>query len=336
MEGVKQMITLTKEDMMKVYTMEEAIEAVKEALRLFSAGEATVPFRTNIDIPEYNGQSLYMPAYVKGEEPALGMKIISIYPDNVKQDLPTSPSTMIIVNVETGMVEAILNGTYLTQLRTGAVQGAATDLLARKDARIGALIGTGGQAATQLEAMLTVRYLEEIRVMEIDKERAQAFVDEMSKRFAYFATKLIAVDSAEEAVTDADVITTVTTSPQATFPNEAVKAGAHVNGVGAYTPEMHEIPGELLARADIIVFDTMEGVLAEAGDIITPLREELINESDIDGELGDLILGEITGRESQEEITVFKTVGTAVLDVFTAAKILNKAKDAGIGQEIKL
>lgn len=330
------MITLTKNDMIKVFTMEEAIETVKEALRLSSEGKATVPLRTNIDIPEYNGQSLYMPAYVEGETPALGLKIISIYPDNVKQELPTSPATMIMLNVKTGIVEAILNGTYLTQLRTGAIQGAATDLLARKDSRIGALIGTGGQAATQLEAMLTVRYLEEVRVMDIDKERAQAFIDEMSERFAYFATKLIVVDTAEEAVTDADIITTVTTSPQVTFPHEAVKAGAHVNGVGAYTPEMHEIPGELLARADKIIFDTMEGVLAEAGDIITPLREKLIQESDIDGVLGELILGEITGRESQEEITIFKTVGTAVLDVFTAAKILNKAKEAGVGQKINL
>lgn len=330
------MITLTKEDMKNIFTMEEAIEAVKEALRLFSEGKSTVPLRTNIDIPEYNGQSLYMPAYVEGKSSALGMKIISIYPDNVKQDLPTSPSTMIMVDAETGMVEAILNGTYLTQLRTGAIQGAATDRLARKDARIGALIGTGDQAATQLEAMLTVRYLEEVRIMDIDKERAQAFVDEMSERFAYFATKLIVVDSAEEAVTDADIITTVTTSPQATFPHEAVKAGAHVNGVGAYTPEMHEIPGELLARADRIIVDTMEGVLAEAGDIMTPIREKLIQESDIDGDLGELILGKITGREHSNQITVFKTVGTAVLDVVTAAKILKKAKEAGVGQQINL
>lgn len=277
-----------------------------------------------------------MPAYVEGKDAALGVKIISTYPDNVKQDLPTSPSTMVMVNVETGIVEAILNGTYLTQLRTGAIQGAATDLLARKDARIGALIGTGGQATTQLEAMLTVRYLEEVRIMDIDKERAQKFVDEMSEKFAYFATRLVAVDSAEAAITGADVITTVTTSPQATFPHEAVKAGAHVNGVGAYTPEMHEIPGELLARADKIVFDTMEGVLAEAGDIITPLEEKLIQESDIDGVLGELILGEITGRENQDQITVFKTVGTAVLDIVTAAKILEKAKDAGVGQKIDL
>lgn len=327
---------LTKEDIQKVYTMEDAIAGDKEALALAAEGKSEVPLRTNIEIEEHNGQSLYMPAYVQGADPALGVKIISIYPDNLEKDLPTSPSTMVMVNVETGMVEAVINGTYLTQLRTGAVQGAATDLLARKDAKIAALIGTGGQAVTQLEAMLTVRDLEEVRVMDLDKERAEAFAQEMTEKFKDFNTKLIAVDKADEAIADADIITSVTTSPQTTFPHEGVKDGAHINGVGAYTPEMHEIPGELLARADKIIFDTMEGVLAEAGDIITPLKEKLISEEDFDGTLGELVLGKIKGRESEEEITVFKTVGTAVLDIVTGEKILKKAQAADVGQEIDL
>lgn len=330
------MLVLTKEDIESVFSMTDAIEADKEALCLFSEGKSTVPLRTNIDIPEQNGQSLYMPAYASGENPSLGVKIISIYPDNIKEDLPTSPSTMVMVNSETGIVEAVLNGTYLTQLRTGAVQGAATDLLARKDAKIAALIGTGGQAITQLEAMLTVRSLDEVRIMDIDKERAQNFVKEMTEKFSNFGTKLIAVDDAADAVKDADVITSVTTSTQATFPGELVKDGAHINGVGAYTPEMHEIPSDLLARADKVIFDTTEGVLAEAGDIMTPLEEGLVDKSHFQGNLGDLILGKITGRENEEEITVFKTVGTAVLDVVTARQILMKAKEASVGKEIDL
>lgn len=330
------MLVLTKEDIESVFSMTDAIEADKEALRLFSEGKSTVPLRTNIDIPEQNGQSLYMPAYASGENPSLGVKIISIYPDNIKKDLPTSPSTMVMVNSETGIVEAVLNGTYLTQLRTGAVQGAATDLLARKDAKIAALIGTGGQAITQLEAMLTVRSLDEVRIMDIDKERAQNFVKEMTEKFSNFSTKLIAVDDVADAVKDADIITSVTTSTQATFPGELVKHGAHINGVGAYTPEMHEIPSDLLARADKVIFDTTEGVLAEAGDIMTPLKEGLVDKSHFQGNLGDLILGKITGRENEEEITVFKTVGTAVLDVVTARQILMKAKEASVGKEIDL
>lgn len=327
---------LTKEDIEKVYTMEDAIQGDKEALALFSQGKSEVPLRTNIDIEEHNGQSLYMPAYVSGDNPALGVKIVSTYPDNIDKGIPTIPSTMVMINVETGIVEAVINGTYLTEIRTGAVQGAATDLLARKDSKIGALIGTGGQAISQLEAMLTVRDLDEVRVMDIDQERAKKFADRMTNKFSDFNTQLIAVDKAEDAVADADIITTVTTSPQATFPHEAIKDGAHVNGVGAYTPDMHEIPGELLARADKIIVDTMEGVLAEAGDIITPLKEKLIKESDIDGDLGELVLGDIIGRENDKEITIFKTVGTAVLDVVTGGKILKKAKEANVGQVIEL
>lgn len=330
------MLILTKEDIQKVYSMEDAIKADKEALKLAFQGKSEVPLRTKIDIDEENGRSLYMPAYVSGENSALGIKIISIYPDNVNKGLAASPSTMVMVNEETGIVEAVINGTYLTQIRTGAVQGAATDLLARKDAKIAALIGTGGQAVSQLEAMLTVRDLEIVRVMDIDKERAQNFAKEMQAKFNSFGTKINAVEKAETAVQDADIITTVTTSPTATFPHEAVKDGAHINGVGAFTPDMHEIPGELLARADKIIFDTMEGVLAEAGDIITPLKEKLITEDDFDGVLAEVILGEIKGRENKDEITIFKTVGTAVLDIVTGKKIIQKAKAAKIGQEIEL
>ncbi|MDN6626730.1 MAG: ornithine cyclodeaminase family protein [Pisciglobus halotolerans] len=330
------MLILTKEDIENVYSMKEAIEGDKEALSLAFQGKSEVPLRTNIDINDHNGQSLYMPAYVNSEDPALGVKIISTYPDNVEKGLPTTPSTMVMVDDETGIVEAIINGDYLTKLRTGAVQGAATDLLAKKDSKIAALIGTGGQAVTQLEAMLTVRDLDEVRVMDLDKERARKFAKEMNKKFAKFDTKLIAVDEASKAIDYADIITSVTTSPEPTFSHEGVKDGAHINGVGAFTPEMHEIPGELLARADKIFFDTMEGVLEEAGDIITPLKEKLITKEDFDGVLAELILDEIKGRENDREITVFKTVGTAVLDVVTGEKILNKAKKADVGQKIDL
>lgn len=330
------MIVLTKKEMQTVFTMEEAIQADKEALCLFSQGKSTVPLRTNIDVPEHGGQSLYMPAYVAGENQALGVKIVSIYPGNIEKNLPSVPATMVLLNAETGIVEAMMDGTYLTQLRTGAVQGAATDILARKDAKIAALIGTGGQAISQLEAMLTVRSLDEVRIVDIDKERCEQFVKEMSEQFAHFNTKLIAVDNSEEAVKGADIITSVTTSRRATFSGEHVKNGAHVNGVGAYTPEMHELPSEIIVRADKVIFDTMEGVLAEAGDIITPLKEGLVERSHYQGDLGEVMLGKILGRENEEDITVFKTVGTAVLDVVTAEKILVKAKKLGVGTQIAL
>ncbi|QIH75238.1 ornithine cyclodeaminase family protein [Macrococcoides canis] len=315
------MINLTKEDVKACFTMREAIEADKEALANYSKGQAIVPLRTNIDVATRHGQALFMPGYVEGAEDALGIKIVSVYPDNIEKGLPSVPATMIVMDPETGIVNGIIDGTYLTQLRTGAVQGAATELLARKDAKIGALIGTGGQAESQLEAMLTVRDLEEVRIFDIDYERAQQFAYEMEEKFH---VKMIAVETSEACVTDADIITSVTTSKRATFDAQFVKRGAHINGVGAYTKEMCEIPREIIKAADVVIFDTTDGVMKEAGDFITPVEDGYIDETKYSGELGELINGDIKGRQSDEDITIFKTVGSAVLDVVTASKIIKR------------
>lgn len=325
------MLFLKKEDIIKNFSMREAIDADKKALSLYSAGKAIVPLRTNIDVPKSNGQSLYMPAYVEGGEGALGVKIVSVYPKNIKKNLPSVPATMIVLDPETGMVSACLDGTYLTQLRTGAVQGAATELLAKKDAKIGALIGTGGQAQSQLEAMLTVRKLEEVRIFDIDFERANQFAEEMMQQFS---VTMRPTKTSQECVEGADIITSVTTSKRATFSTEWVKKGAHINGVGAYTPEMCEIPREIIKAADVVIFDTMDGVLKEAGDFISPLQDGYIQRDSYHGELGQLINEELVGRTSGEQITIFKTVGSAVLDVVVATEIVKKAKENNLGKLI--
>ncbi|HAR0197104.1 TPA: ornithine cyclodeaminase family protein [Enterococcus faecium] len=326
------MLFLKKEDIIKSFSMREAIDADKKALSLYSAGKASVPLRTNIDVPKSNGQSLYMPAYVEGGEGALGVKIVSVYPENLKKNLPSVPATMIVLDPETGMVSACLDGTYLTQLRTGAVQGAATELLAREDAKIGALIGTGGQAQSQLEAMLTVRKLEEVRIFDIDFDRASRFAEEMMQQFS---VTMRPTKTSQECVEGADIIiTSVTTSKRATFSAEWVKKGAHINGVGAYTPEMCEIPREIIKAADVVIFDTMDGVLKEAGDFISPLQDGYIQRDSYHGELGQLINEELIGRTSGEQITIFKTVGSAVLDVVVATEIVNKAKENNLGKLI--
>ena len=325
------MLFLKKEDIIKSFSMREAIDADKKALSLYSTGKASVPLRTNIDVPKSNGQSLYMPAYVEGGEGALGVKIVSVYPENIKKNLPSVPATMIVLDPETGMVSACLDGTYLTQLRTGAVQGAATELLAREDAKIGALIGTGGQAQSQLEAMLTVRKLEEVRIFDIDFERASQFAEKMMQQFS---VTMRPTTTSQECVEGADIITSVTTSKRATFSAEWVKKGAHINGVGAYTPEMCEIPREIIKAADVVIFDTMDGVLKEAGDFISPLQDGYIQRDSYHGELGQLINEELIGRTSGEQITIFKTVGSAVLDVVVATEIVKKAKENNLGKLI--
>lgn len=330
------MLILTKSDIQRCFSMKDAILAAKEAVRLYSSGDATVPLRTNLDVADYRGQSLYMPAVTRGKQNALGVKIVSVYPENIEKGLPSVPATMVALDPETGIVSAILDGTYLTQLRTAAIQGAGTEELANPDAKIGGLIGTGGQGYQQAIAMMTARDLEELRVFDIDFKRAQAFAKELSKDVAdLFATKIYAVETAKEAVTDADVITTVTTSKVNTFDAADVKAGAHVNGIGAYTPEMLELPAELLVKADAVVFDTNDGVLAEAGDILEPIKQGLLTKEDYTGELGDLLLGKIQGRQHPEDITVFKSVGSAVLDIVTAQMIVEKALQNGIGHSFE-
>lgn len=330
------MLILSRENVEECFNMKDAVLATKEAMRLYSKGQSIVPLRVNLPVAEANGQSLYMPAYAVGEEGYLGVKIVSSYPDNMAKGLPTIPATMVVLNPETGIVDAIIDGTYLTQLRTGAIQGAATEEMSREDAKIAALIGTGGQAKSQLEAMLTVRDLTEVRIFDINLESAVKFANEMTEVFAAFKATFIPCKAVSDAVKGADIITTVTTSKQATFAAEDVKAGAHVNGVGAYTPEMKEVPSELIQRADSIIFDTWDAVMAEAGDFIDPLKNGLVTEADYDGEFGQLLLGDIKGRQSAEDITVFKSVGSAVLDVVTAQLIVNKARELGIGKEISI
>lgn len=324
------MLFLKKEDIEKCFDMRAAMDASLEALKIYSEGRSTIPLRTNIPVPKAEGQSLYMPGYVECDsgKDALGVKIVSVYPKNIEKNIPSVPATMVVLDAETGIVNAMLDGTYLTQLRTGAVQGAATELLAKKDAKIGALIGTGGQAESQLWAMLTARDLTEVRIFDIDFERASVFAKEMAEKFN---VKTIPTQTAQECVEGADIITSVTTSKRPTFSSEWVKKGAHINGVGAYTHDMCEIPREIIKESDLIIFDTMDGVLQEAGDFMQPLEDGYLSKDKYAGELGELGLGKLTGREHDEDITIFKTVGSAVLDVYVAQKMVEQAKEKNIG-----
>jgi len=326
------MLLLTKKDIKQIFTMQDAVEADKQAFQIYSEDGSVVPLRVNIGVPNYEGQTLFMPGYVEKLD-SMGVKIVSVFPHNIKKGIPSVPATMVLIDGTSGEVCCILDGTYLTQLRTGAAAGAATDLLARADAQIGALIGTGGQAITQLEAMLTVRNLTEVRIFDLDLERAQSFVAQMQDEFVNFGTLLRAVETSEEAITNADIITAVTTSRQPVFNGRLVKVGAHINGVGSYLPNMQELDEFIVHRADKIFFDSQDAVLAESGDFIIPLTKGTITKDKFTGEIGKVISGNLPGRETPAEITLFKMVGMAALDVVTAYQIYQRALKQDIGQE---
>lgn len=315
--------------------MRDAIEADKKAFVLHTEGKAKVPLRVNLDTEDKSGQCMFMPAYVGGLNMA-GVKMVSFFPGNAERGIPVVPATVALIDGTTGLVTAIVEGTTLTQLRTAAISGAATELLSNPGSRVAALFGTGGQATAQLEALMTVRDLREVRVFDVDPGRVQKFVTKNQPLADRFGTTLVGAKNPDEAVEGADVITTVTTSSKPVFDGNRIKPGCHVNGVGSYTPSMREIPVELLRRAGRIFVDNREAVLAEAGDFIIPMGEGLFSSDRIAGELGDLILGRVPGRTSPEEITVMKTVGFATLDVVAAAAVVEKAKALGIGTEVAL
>lgn len=328
------MLALTKEDIIHSFSMKHAIEAVKLAFSMYSSGKSVVPLRTSINVPSMEGQSLFMPAYCE-EMNSLGIKIVSIFPKNAEKNKSVVPATMILLDATTGEVCCLLDGTYLTQLRTGAATGAACDVLARKDAKIGALIGTGGQASSQLEAMLTSKPLEILKIAGSHYNKTIAFAEDMRKIYGGFGTKIIAVEHPNEAVADADIITVVTSSKTPVFDGRLVKAGALINGVGSYTPFMQEIDEYAVCNASSIFVDSLEAVLAEAGDLLIPIKKGLIGKEKISGELGEVLSGTIKGRTSQDEIIIFKTVGIAIQDIITADAIYKKTTTLGIGSQIK-
>ncbi len=323
------MLILTAEDIRSVMTMEDAIRSDKEAFIAQSEGNVELPVRISFAVPG-KGLSSFMPGFV-GSLPLVGCKVVSTFPGNRDKDLPVVPATMVLLDPETGMVNAIMDGTELTRMRTGAVSGVATELLAREDARIGALFGTGGQAFSQLEAMLTVRPIAEVRVYDVDPGRVAHFIRTAAPLTERFGASLIAAASPDAAIDGADIITTVTTSAKPVFDGGRVQPGTHINGIGSYEPHKRELDETIILRANRLFVDNMDAVLSEAGDVLIPISEGKLNRSDIHGDLGDLLLGRVPGRTSRDQITVLKAVGFATLDIVIAGNIYRKAVAAGVG-----
>jgi ornithine cyclodeaminase len=325
---------LSAADVRQAVTMAQAIAAVRQAYVQLSAGQAVVPLRTPVEVKKRQAVTLFMPAYLADSD-ALGTKIVSVFPGNPAQGLPLIHAAVIVVDAETGRPTALMDGTYLTALRTGAASGVSTDLLARADARVAAIFGAGAQGRTQLEAVCTVRPIKKAWVYDLDREAAAAYAAEMAARGAPFPRSMAVADSPAQALAEADVVCTATTSTRPVFADADLQPGTHISGVGSYTPEMQEVPAETVARAKVVV-DARDAALAEAGDLIIPLKQGRIDESHIHGEIGQVAAGTLPGRESDEEITFFKSVGVAVQDVAVADLILRQAAAQGLGSEIAL
>lgn len=328
------LIVLSREDVRRAVSMSEAIETVKSAFAQLSKGQAKVPIRTQVGVPLHDGVTLFMPAYLEGSD-QLGMKMVSVFSGNLEQGLPTINAMVTLVDAETGLPTAILDGTFLTALRTGAGSGAATDLLARRDATTAAVLGAGVQGRTQLEAVCTVRSIERVLVYDRRSRAAETFREAMMQAGPPIPANVEIASDAAAAVKDADVICTATTSLTPVFEDTDLKAGAHINAIGSFTPKMQEIPPETVERA-LLVVDSREAVWAESGDLIIPRNEGRISENRVHAELGEIVEGLRPGRSSDEQITLFKSVGNAVQDVSVASQVLARAREKGLGTEVDL
>lgn len=321
---------LNKKEICKVFPMKEAVQAAKDAFRNSSDGKGETPLRTAIETDE--GVLLFMPAYQR-ETGYASLKIYDNFTGNLAKGLPTSSSQVILMNAKTGEIVALMDGNCVTQIRTGAASGAAFDVLGRRDAVKGALIGTGGQGMRQLEAMLCVRNLKEVKVFDIVEQQKEAFVKAANERLSDYGTKITASASADEAVEDADLLITVTPSKRPVFDAAKCKPGLTVSCVGAFRPEMQEMDPKILPMASKIFCDSTDAVLEESGDLIKPLLEGVITKEDITGELGDVLANRKKGRESDDEIIVFETVGIGLQDLYAAKVIYKRAMAYGIGIE---
>ena len=327
------MLLLTAEDVRKALPMNEAIEAMKTAYASLSSGTAVVPLRTRLPIPDSEALSLFMPAFVNSQDGnALAIKVVSLFPNNPARGLAYIQAAVLVFDPETGRAIALLEGGSLTAIRTGAAGGAAIDLLARSDSKVAAIFGAGAQGRTQLEAACTARKIETAFIYDADPAKAQAFAAEMNGK-SFITRDIRIAGSAKEAVEHADIICTATTSLRPIFHDEDVKAGTHISAVGSYRPDMQEVPAETLQRAKVFV-DSRSASLEEAGDLIQPMQARLFDESHICGELGEVVLGRIPGRQSQDEITYFKSVGIAVQDAMAAQVALTNARKMNLGTEV--
>lgn len=318
--------------------MSEAIAGMKSAFVQLSTGQASMPLRSRTQVDSVQGQpvngtTLVMPAFLP-ESSALGIKIVSVFPQNVARGLPLIHALVLALDAETGRPLALLEGGSVTAIRTGAGSGAATDVLARPAASIAAVIGSGVQARTQLEAICTVRSVEEVRVFSLSPANAEAFAAEMAG-LGPIPQRVVVVDDPDTAVADADIICAATTSETPVFDGTHLKPGAHVNAVGSYMPSMQEVDVATIRRA-LVVVDSREAVLAEAGDLLVPLEQGDISADHIHAELGEIIVGKKHGRTTPDQITYFKSVGVAVQDAAAARIALQNALAHNLGQIVEL
>ena len=324
-------LILDSHQVKQLLSIVDCIELMADALAALARDEVHQPLRTIVRPPNARGLLGLMPAYRAGERGAFGLKAICVFPENPAQGKDAHQGAVTLFSRETGELLALMNASEITAIRTAAVSAVATRLLAREDANELAIIGAGVQARTHLAALASVRTIKRARVVARNFDHAQQLADEMQPSFPF---PIEPVRENEDAVSNADLIVTATSSLQPVINKEWLSPGAHVNAIGTHSPNSREIDSATMAAARIYV-DRRESALNESGDYLLAAKEGVITPESIVGEIGELLLGKKPGRTSETEITLFKSLGLAIEDVACADYLYRKALTENAGSWVE-
>ena len=316
----------------ELLSMRECIELMADALAALARDEIFQPLRTIIRPPQARGLLGLMSAYRTGEQGAFGLKAITVFPENPAQGKDAHQGAVMLFSRETGELLALMNASEITAIRTAAVSAVATRLLAREDAGRLAIVGAGVQARTHLAALALVRTIKDARVVARNFDHAVELAREMQPKFPF---PIEPVQTNEEAVRDADLVVTATSSLEPVLNKDWISAGVHINAIGTHSPNSREIDSGTMSAARIFV-DRRESALNESGDYLLAAKEGVVTPESIIGEIGELLIGSKSGRSSSGEITLFKSLGLAIEDVACADYLYQKALSENVGTHVNL
>jgi len=319
---------LTEEHVRSVLPMADLIACMESALARFSAGEVQQPLRSVLHVGAEKHWWGVMPAYVS-QPPVMAAKIVTVFGTNTARGLHTHQAMIVMLDPDTGALQALMDGRYITEARTGAVSAVSARYLSRPEASTLAIIGTGVQARSHLEAFAEVRRLRDVRIWSPKRASRERFVGEAQPRAG---VPVRATATAEEAVRGADLVVLATASTTPVLDVSWITRGSHIVSVGATRPDHREIDPALTSQARVIV-DSRAAALAESGDIVMGMAEGRFGADHIAGELGEVVLGRVEGRRTADEITIFKSLGMAVEDAMTADLVYRRAIEQGVGSQ---
>ncbi|HEY3165760.1 MAG TPA: ornithine cyclodeaminase family protein [Candidatus Binatia bacterium] len=325
------MLLLSEKQVQDLIDIDELIATLEQAHIQCSTGRAVMPVRLVVPLPQIHGRITSMPGCLNDDN-ALGMKVVTYFQENPKRGLPAILATIMLFSVETGKMIAVMDGSYITAIRTACASAMATRALANRETPVLGILGAGVQARAHIQALSRVRKLQQIKIYSPSGISATKIRKDMESEVGV-GVKVAA--SSEDAVKHSDIVVTVTTAKEPILKSEWLNAGVHINAVGSHRPDLREIDGATLARAKVVV-DSREAIMAECGDILLALKEKSIPEDVIHAEIGEVLAGMKSGRESAGEITLYKSVGIAIQDVATANLVYHRALDRKVGTQVEI